>query len=71
MNTFRITLAQLNPTIGDFAGNIALMRDAAATAFRDQAQMVVFSELSLTGYSPGDLLDEPAFIDRAEQGVVQ
>ena len=71
MNTFRITLAQLNPTIGDFAGNIALMRDAAAIAFSDQAQMVVFSELSLTGYSPGDLLDEPAFIDRAEQGVVQ
>lgn len=69
MSQFRITLAQLNPTIGDIAGNIALMRQAAEQAAQEQAQMVVFPELSLTGYSPGDLLDELDFVERAVQGV--
>lgn len=64
MSAFRITLAQINPTIGDFAGNIALMRAAAAQAQAEKAQMVVFPELSLTGYSPGDLLDEADFLAR-------
>ena len=49
MTSLRITLAQLNPTIGDFAGNVALMRGAAAKAMAERAQMVVFPELSLTG----------------------
>lgn len=71
MSALRITLAQLNPTIGDFAGNVALMRGAAAKAMAKQAQMVVFPELSLTGYSPGDLLDEPDFIARAEQALAE
>lgn len=71
MSTLRITLAQLNPTIGDFAGNVGLMRDAAQQAATAQAQMVVFPELSLTGYSPGDLLDEPGFIDQAEQALAE
>ncbi len=71
MSAFRITLAQLNPTIGDFAGNIELMRKAAATAQAENASMVVFPELSLTGYSPGDLLDEPDFVDRAEAGIAE
>ena len=71
MTALRITLAQLNPTIGDFAGNVALMRGAAAKAMAEQAQMVVFPELSLTGYSPGDLLDEPDFIARAEQALAE
>lgn len=71
MTALRITLAQLNPTIGDFAGNVALMRGAAAKAVAEQAQVVVFPELSLTGYSPGDLLDEPDFIARAEQALAE
>lgn len=71
MSTLRITLAQLNPTIGDFAGNVALMQAAAAKAQTEQAQMVVFPELSLTGYSPGDLLDEADFIEHAEQALAE
>jgi len=67
----RITLAQINPTIGDIAGNIALMRAAAAKAHADKAQLVVFPELSLTGYYPGDLLDEPGFLARIEQGIAE
>ena len=61
----KITIAQLNYTVGDIEGNVARMATAAATAARAGADLVVFSELSLTGYYPGDLLDEPAFLDRA------
>lgn len=60
----KITIGQLNPTIGDLDGNIALMLDAARRASADGADMVVFPELSLTGYSPGDLLDDPDFVHR-------
>ena len=64
-----ITLAQINLTVGDIAGNIEHARRAAAKAARDEAVMIVFPELSLTGYYPGDLLDEPAFLVRVEQGL--
>lgn len=67
----RITLAQINPTIGDITGNIALMREAAEQAHADQADLVVFPELSLTGYYPGDLLDEAGFLDKIEQGLAE
>lgn len=66
----RITSAQINPTIGDFAGNIGLMRTAARQARDEHAQMVVFPELSLTGYYPGDLLDDVLFCQRLE-GAMQ
>src|SRR5262245_17983652 len=65
----RITLAQINPTAGDIVGNIVLARRAAAKAAADHAAMVVLPELSLTGYYPGDLLDEPAFLARVDQGL--
>lgn len=69
MPTLKITLAQINPTIGDVEGNLALMRRAALAAQAEGARMVVFPELCLTAYSPGDLLDEPGFIARVEQGL--
>jgi NAD+ synthase/NAD+ synthase (glutamine-hydrolysing) len=65
----KITVAQLNYTVGDIAGNFARMTAAARTAAAAQADLVVFSELSLTGYYPGDLLDEPEFLARAAQGL--
>ena len=68
---FRITLAQINPTVGDIAGNIALMHAAAHQAQSEGAKLVVFPELSLTGYYPGDLLDEPDFIARIEHGLAE
>lgn len=71
MNDLRITLAQINPTIGDISGNIELMRRAAQQAQAAQAQLVVFPELSLTGYTPGDLLEEPDFLARCEAGLDQ
>jgi NAD+ synthase (glutamine-hydrolysing) len=57
----RIALAQINTTVGDFAGNIAKIVDAARAAHLDGAKLLVTPELSLSGYPPEDLLLRPAF----------
>jgi NAD+ synthase len=58
---FAITLAQLNPTVGDVAGNAAKARTARAQAKADGADLVVFPELFMAGYPPEDLVKKPAF----------
>lgn len=63
----RIALAQINTTVGDFEGNRALMREAARRAAALGASLVVFPELSLTGYPPRDLVEKPSFLERTEQ----
>ena len=65
----RITLAQLNMTVGDISGNVRKMEAAARQAHEAQADLVVFPELSLCGYYPEDMLDEPAFLARCERGL--
>jgi NAD+ synthase (glutamine-hydrolysing) len=67
----KITCAQINPTIGDIPGNIALMLQAARQARDAHAQMVVFPELSLTAYYPADLLDDAPFQVRMGAGMAQ
>lgn len=56
-----ITIAQLNPTVGDVAGNIAKAREARQSAAGDKADLVVFTELFVAGYPPEDLVLKPAF----------
>src|ERR1700712_955793 len=56
-----IALAQLNPTMGDVAGNAAKAREARARAKAQGADLVVFSELFISGYPPEDLVLNPAF----------
>src|ERR1700736_5839581 len=58
---FSITLAQLNPTVGDVAGNAAKARAARARAQADGADLVVFPELFIAGYPPEDLVLKRAF----------
>ncbi len=58
---FVITLAQLNPVVGDVGGNLARARAARVQAAADGAAVVVFSELFLAGYPPEDLVLKPAF----------
>ncbi len=58
---FSITLAQLNPTVGDVAGNAAKVRAARARAQADGADVVVLPELFIAGYPPEDLVLKPAF----------
>jgi NAD+ synthase (glutamine-hydrolysing) len=65
----KLTIAQLDPTIGDIDANVARMIEAAHKASIAGAQLVVFPELSLTGYYPMDLLDEPEFLQRCEAGL--
>nr|MCH9742743.1 NAD+ synthase [Pseudomonadota bacterium] len=67
----RIALAQINPLVGDLIGNANLMRRAAEEARADGAHVVVFPELSLTGYPPEDLLLFPDFINQSEALVQQ
>ena len=58
---FLITLAQLNPTVGDVEGNAKRARAARAQAAADGADLVVLSELFIAGYPPEDLVLKPAF----------
>jgi NAD+ synthase (glutamine-hydrolysing) len=58
----RIALAQVNPTVGDLAGNRRLVEEAASKAASERADVVVLPELVLTGYPPMDLLERDGFV---------
>jgi NAD+ synthase len=58
----RIACAQLNPIVGDLTGNAALARLAREVARAQGADLVVFPELSISGYPPEDLVLKPAFV---------
>ncbi|HTS10609.1 MAG TPA: NAD+ synthase [Candidatus Limnocylindrales bacterium] len=60
----KIALAQFNPTIGDFEGNVARIRELASEAKAGGADLALFSELCLCGYPPQDLVERPAFAAR-------
>jgi NAD+ synthase len=60
-----IALAQVNPTVGDLAGNAALIRRARDEAGRGGADLVVFPELVVVGYPPEDLVLRPALVEAA------
>ena len=62
MNTIRVALAQINPTVGDLAGNTDLVLDYITRAKAIGADLVAFPELALTGYPPEDLLLKPHFV---------
>ena len=65
----KIALAQINPTIGDFAGNTRLILDFAARAGQQGAELVVFPELAVCGYPPADLLEKASFVARAADAL--
>ncbi len=66
---YRIALAQLNPVMGDIAGNLRRARDARARA--GGADVILFSELFIVGYSPEDLVLKPALQEDARAAVEQ
>jgi NAD+ synthase len=68
-NTLKIALAQLNPVVGDLAGNAQKLRRARAEAAAKGADLVVFPELFITGYPPEDLVRKPAFAAAARATV--
>ena len=63
----QIALAQTNSTVGDLCGNAKRILAFARRAADGGASVVVFPELSLTGYPPRDLLEKESFLDRTEQ----
>lgn len=65
----KLALAQLNPTIGDFEGNVRQVLDRVVWAESQGADLLCFSEMVLTGYPPRDLLENPAFIERAGRAL--
>ncbi len=65
----KIALAQLNPTIGDFDGNLALLEAALDAAERQGAELMVTGELGLCGYPPRDLLERPAFLTGSQRAL--
>ncbi|MCO6385578.1 NAD+ synthase [Aliihoeflea sp. 40Bstr573] len=65
----RIAIAQLNPTVGDIAGNLAKARDARADAARQGADLILFTELFIAGYPPEDLVLKRAFVAACEKAV--
>lgn len=62
----RIGLGQLNPTVGDFAGNLKLIESALERMSPARPDLVVFPEMCLTGYPPRDLLEREWFVRQAE-----
>ncbi len=67
VDRFRIALAQLNPVVGDIAGNLRRARRARQQA--GNADVVLFSELFMVGYSPEDLVLKPALQEDARAAV--
>jgi NAD+ synthase (glutamine-hydrolysing) len=67
----KIALAQINPTVGDFAGNTRKIIDFAERAQGLGADLVVFPELAVCGYWPADLLEKRSFVKRAGDALDQ
>ncbi|RXH57122.1 NAD+ synthase [Granulicella sibirica] len=67
----KIALGQINPTVGDFAGNTRKILDGAERAADLGAELVVFPELSVCGYPPADLLEKADFIARAQRAIAE
>lgn len=62
MRVLRMAMAQINPTVGDIAGNARLIKGWIKEARKAKADVVAFPELAVTGYPPEDLLLKPRFV---------
>jgi NAD+ synthase (glutamine-hydrolysing) len=67
--TLRLALCQLNPTVGDIAANEAAIADSLAAARAQDAGLVLFGELAITGYPPEDLLYKEHFLRDAREAI--
>ncbi|HEX4867429.1 MAG TPA: NAD+ synthase [Acidimicrobiales bacterium] len=69
MARIRIALCQLNPVVGDLAGNVDRALDAYRQAEAAGCDLAIFPELVLTGYPPEDLLLKPSFVEANRQAL--
>jgi NAD+ synthase (glutamine-hydrolysing) len=65
----RIALAQIDPTVGDFSGNLEKIIAASRRAAEMGARLTVFSELAICGYPPADFVEKPNFLARCRKAV--
>jgi NAD+ synthetase len=65
----KIALAQINPTVGDFSGNLERIVAVSRRAAGLGARLTVFSELVICGYPPADFLEKPSFLARCRTAV--
>jgi NAD+ synthetase len=65
----KIALAQINPTVGDFTGNLEKIVATSRRAAAEGARLTVFSELAICGYPPADFLEKPSFLARCRTAV--
>lgn len=65
----KIALAQIDPTVGDFTGNLQKIVSFSRRAADLGARLTVFSELAICGYPPADLLEKPSFLARCQTAV--
>ena len=65
----KIALAQIDPTVGDFTGNLEKIVAASRRAAELGARLTVFSELAICGYPPADFLEKPSFLARCRSAV--
>ena len=68
-NSLKVGLAQLNPKVGDVAGNLAKVRAARADAASQGAELVLYPETVLSGYPAEDLVLKPAFQKACHEAV--
>jgi NAD+ synthase (glutamine-hydrolysing) len=69
MRTFRIAMAQINPTVGDLDANLRTIMSRVKEARKAKADLVAFPELALTGYPPEDLLLKPRFVEDTRRAL--
>ena len=65
----KITIAQLNPIVGDIEGNLTKLLDTLSKFAKDEPDLVVFPELFLVGYPPRDLLERKGFIEKVQNAL--
>ena len=68
---FQITLAQLNPTVGDLEGNYKVALEAWKKAQRVGSDLIAFTELFITGYNTQDLIQKPSFFKSAQDQILE
>lgn len=71
MKTLAVTLAQINPHVGDIHGNQQLIMEAISEGVAQRSQLIVLPELAISGYPPEDLLLRPHFVRACEKAIAE
>jgi len=69
MKTVRIAICQYNFTVGDIRGNLEKIKKGIEKSLKEESDIVVFPELSITGYPPEDLIFKPQFIEDCQKAM--